>query len=359
MNALAEVHEDGVENLHFGVAAQAQSALELGVNRSTYVSTQRADGRYVGEESSGFGCGVVAGTVVVALKTFGSRTGRLVRDLRVANNQGVLNASAETEVAVQVVVQVAVRNQVLGIHRAAEPLKSVVVDERRLNVVDHGVAAHRTHGQTVDFLVHLVRVSTEFDAEIANDAAVIVVVWSSSAAKFRIWTRRQSFDVAKSVGQVVGSFTQKNDSAPVADGTGPGSCAGREDDRLRHRSVGHQFGALGDDQGRTGRGHVAADNGTGLDGQNGVVLYINGTAKQVNVVAGPRGVRHDVGSHGYGRSAVSRRLRIPVGPLVCPHGGGGRSESSAVLGGLKAPRRLCRGGQTGQGCSQEDRFFHA
>ena len=278
MNALAEVHEDGVENLHFGVAAQAQSALELGVNRSTYVSTQRADGRYVGEESSGLGCGVVAGTVVVALKTFGSRTGRLVRDLGVAHNQGVLNTAAETEVAVQVVVQVAVRNQVLGVDRSTEPLKSVVVDERRLNVVDHGVAAHRAHGQTVDFLVHLVRVSTEFDADVLQDTGVVVVVGAGAAAVLGVWTRRKTFDHSQTVGQVVRRFAQHDNAAPVADGAGSGSCAGRKHDGLGCRSFGHQLGALGDDQGRTGRSHVAADDGTGLNGQNGVVLYINGTA---------------------------------------------------------------------------------
>ena len=122
---------------------------------------------------------------------------------------------AETEVAVHIVVQTTVSNEVLRVDGTAEPLKRVVVGVGRLNVVNDGVATNRTHGESIDFLVDLVSVTTKLNTHVLQHAAVVVVVGSSSAAVFRISRDGKAFDVANARGgssscirwQVVGSFT--------------------------------------------------------------------------------------------------------------------------------------------------------
>ena len=122
---------------------------------------------------------------------------------------------AETEVAVHIVVQTTVSNEVLRVNGTAEPLKRVVVGVGRLNVVNDGVATNRTHGESIDFLVDLVSVTTKLNTHVLQHSAVVVVVGSSSAAVFRISSDRKTFNVANSCGcsgssisgQVVGGFT--------------------------------------------------------------------------------------------------------------------------------------------------------
>jgi hypothetical protein len=78
------------------------------------------------------------------------------------------------EVPVEAVVAVVRADEVLGVHGAAEELEAVVERVVDHDVLDRGLVADAREGEAVDLVVHRELDAAELDADVAEDAGVVV-----------------------------------------------------------------------------------------------------------------------------------------------------------------------------------------
>ena len=180
-------------------------------------------------------------------------TGAIAR-FGILDHEPELAFAAEAFVVVKGVVTVESRNQILGVDRAAEPLKAVVLVVVHLDVFDDCAAADAAHGQAVDFIARADVGAAVADGRVAEDAGVVAVVVAAVEAARLGGGNALNGGFAR-LG-IEASPAEDDDAAPkaasvewqvvgIADVVGLGG----EDDWLVRGAFGENFAAASDDEG--------------------------------------------------------------------------------------------------------------
>ena len=136
-------------------------------------------------------------------------------ELRALKGDDMLNAADIAFGHVEVVVARLVRDQVLRVHGAAEPLEVVIQSGQRLQILEARAVANRRERERVELVVRRDRIAGELDAYVAQLTAVVVVIRATAVNDGRILrARARAFELR--VGATVdGGVADDHEAAPV------------------------------------------------------------------------------------------------------------------------------------------------
>src|SRR5690606_14486772 len=135
--------------------------------------TFRAEDRHVAELRVRARLAVEVVFVVVALEAVRSLRVDVAAEMRSIR---VLERAGEADLPIEEIVGRAGRDQVVGLHRSAEPFDAGSEADVRLDVLDRGPRAARVHREEVELVVDSELTAGVLDADVAQRAARVVRV---------------------------------------------------------------------------------------------------------------------------------------------------------------------------------------
>ncbi len=171
---------------------------------------------------------------------------------RALDREPELPFSAPSFVVIVGIVPDEGRDNVVNVHRAAEPFDPVIDVGEDLHVVDFRLVTHAGERQALDLVPGTDVGPTVADGDVFEDACIVgVVVPSVFAARFR---GRNAFNLGLAGCGIQLGRTEDDHAAPFAADIERITSVervvlGREDDGIVLRPFGHDLPAAGDDQG--------------------------------------------------------------------------------------------------------------
>ncbi len=253
------------------------------------------------------------------------------------------------EVPVEAVVLVEGADEVFRVHRAAEELEAVVERVVDHDVLDDGLVADAGEREAVDLVVHGELDAAELDADIPEDAGVVVGL---GAAILGVGGHRDALHGGLAADHVDRRAAEDDETTPVACGAAAGGLLAREDDRRVGLAVGddlraglHHEGALG--------ALIAEERGAGLDGELGGRIDIDDALDDPALVGRDGQVGADLRGELLGRTAGALRRGAGHRSAARAAAAGGARGAAATIrirvgaGGVRgaaAPVRVGAGG---------------
>ena len=124
-----------------------------------------------------------------------------------------LALTAETFVPVECVITVEGTDEILGVDRTAEELKSVIRIGEDFDVFDNGSGTNTTHCKAVDLIPVSDGGTTVADRNVLHDTGGVHVVVTPVDSEVGYW---QAFDELSSGRAIDSGFTQEDHAAPMS-----------------------------------------------------------------------------------------------------------------------------------------------
>lgn len=307
-----------------------------------------ADEGHVGEGGLGAGGGVEVVDIVV-------RFDAAVSEVGVLECYKELSCATPSKVVVKAVIASARDEDVFEIDRTAEEFDAIVFVSVDLDVFDGGSRADGVKGDAVEFVVGADKPPCEFDTDIAQDAAAVVVVAAAVPARttFSETLAGSEWTVGNTV--VEGGVSVEDEATPVAWLALSLGFGGSEDNGFFACAFGKDLAVASDDQDAGGL-LFADDGGSGIDAQVGgfdVITDVDESAQDPFDIGGEAdifgvGSCEDAGSGFFGRARSTSTITTDLSRAAIATGLAGATffldtsqTCATIFGGLAGLADTC------------------